>query len=212
MRRPTDVHVYMPTRTEYITQTIKVEERRAPTDESVRLLKEFEEEARKKIESSINVGGNGFECTIMTEREHITDDIIAVASSGRLLGEAERPSRVVAPQVENDMPAIADGLHRIVLDKCVDEFAKPLDLKHGLVVLACRNRVISERERHAGRSHAALDATSRRAMPIHVAVAFGLEDVCRAHGSGLSRSIVAVLIVVDFVALEICRLPCLDVL
>lgn len=79
MRRPTDIHVHMPTRTEYVTQSVKVEERRAPTDDSVRLLKEFEEEAREKIESSLNVGANGFECTIMTEREHITDEVIAVA-------------------------------------------------------------------------------------------------------------------------------------
>lgn len=79
MRRPTEIHVHMPARTEYVTQTVKIEERRAPTDESVRLLKEFEEKAREKIESSINVGGNGFECTIITERDVLSMDVVAAA-------------------------------------------------------------------------------------------------------------------------------------
>jgi hypothetical protein len=78
-RRSTDIHVYMPARTEYVTQSVNIQERRAPTDESVRLLKEFEERAREKIESSINVGGNGFECTIITERDVLSMDVIAAA-------------------------------------------------------------------------------------------------------------------------------------
>lgn len=51
-----------PTRTEYVTK--KVIEKRAPTDESVRLLKEFEEAARDKIEKTYRLDFNGFKCLV----------------------------------------------------------------------------------------------------------------------------------------------------
>lgn len=38
----------------------RVTEQRAPTDESVRLLKEMEDEARNKMLSSVRLEGNGF--------------------------------------------------------------------------------------------------------------------------------------------------------
>lgn len=66
-------------RTEYVTQRVTVEEKRAPTDESVRLLREMEQAARDKVEQSINVGGNGFECVVHVMKEAMSMDTVAVA-------------------------------------------------------------------------------------------------------------------------------------
>lgn len=65
--------------TEYVTRHVTVEERRAPTDDSVRLLREMEQKARDQVEKSINVGGNGFECVVNIFKEALSMDTVAVA-------------------------------------------------------------------------------------------------------------------------------------
>lgn len=50
-----------------------VTERRAPTDESVRLLKEMEFEAKQKIVESITVNNTTFECSIQYSRDGLND-------------------------------------------------------------------------------------------------------------------------------------------
>jgi len=50
-----------------------VTERRAPTDESVRLLKEMESEAKQKIVDSITVNNTEFECNIQSEMDGLND-------------------------------------------------------------------------------------------------------------------------------------------
>lgn len=62
-----------------VSVTTTIHEHRAPTDKSVELLKEMEQAARDKIEASINVGGNGFECVVQFERDHMRDQLIAKA-------------------------------------------------------------------------------------------------------------------------------------
>ena len=51
---------------------VTVTEKRAPTDESVRLLKEMEEKAREKIIDSLTVRDTNFECKIIQEKDMIT--------------------------------------------------------------------------------------------------------------------------------------------
>lgn len=59
------------TRTEYVTR--EVHEHRAPTDESVKLLKEMEEKAADKIVDSVRVGNTTFECVVHTFKDYIND-------------------------------------------------------------------------------------------------------------------------------------------
>jgi hypothetical protein len=61
------------------SSTTTVVEKRAPTDESVRLLKEMETAARDKVEAAVRVGGNGFEAVVQFHRDHLSDATIAVA-------------------------------------------------------------------------------------------------------------------------------------
>ena len=61
----------------HVHNTTKVTEKRAPTDESVRLLKEMEQEARSKLIESIAVyGDNKFNCTLAIE-----DNIMSLKST-----------------------------------------------------------------------------------------------------------------------------------
>lgn len=67
--------VYYPIdRTRYITKTVI--EKRAPTDESVRLLKEFEQAANDKIIESIHVRDNSFDAVVTKENDFLSGDIV----------------------------------------------------------------------------------------------------------------------------------------
>jgi hypothetical protein len=76
-RKPEVFIVNQPGRTEYVTRTVN--EHRAPTDQSVALLKDMEEAARSKVVESVKVGDATFECVVHTMRDCASDDTIAVA-------------------------------------------------------------------------------------------------------------------------------------
>ena len=98
MRRPINVHIDAPTRTEYVTRT--VHEHRAPTDQSVALLKEMEQAARDKIEHAVSVGDNGFECVVHINWDALNDDEVAVAIF-KLNGQQMRATARVRRTKEN---------------------------------------------------------------------------------------------------------------
>jgi hypothetical protein len=60
--------------TQYVTT--KVVEKRAPTDESVKLLKEMETAARDKIIASIPLTDNALAGQMVVQREYATDQVI----------------------------------------------------------------------------------------------------------------------------------------
>jgi hypothetical protein len=70
-RKPNVINITAPTRTEYVEKSVTIKEHRAPTDESVRLLKEFEIAAQKKVDDAVRVGNSAFECVV-----HITTDMM----------------------------------------------------------------------------------------------------------------------------------------
>jgi hypothetical protein len=76
-RQPAIINVHQPTRTEYVTRTVV--EKRAPTDESVRLLAEMEQAARDRIVQSIRVNTNEVSCQILVFNEPHSTDFIARA-------------------------------------------------------------------------------------------------------------------------------------
>lgn len=109
-----------PERTEYVTRTVNVH--RAPTDQSVALLKEFEQAARDKIEHSIAIGGNGFECVVYVERDCMSNSILGRAVF-KLNGKKMRAKASVEgwnKDAIHDLPeemvkAVADEIAREVL-------------------------------------------------------------------------------------------------
>ena len=61
------------TRTEHVSRNTTIHEHRAPTDESVRLLKEMEEKAERKLVESIHVGDTLVECVIHAWLDPMSD-------------------------------------------------------------------------------------------------------------------------------------------
>lgn len=68
------------TRTEYVTR--EVHEHRAPTDESVKLLREMEQKARDQVIEAIHVGDTTFECVLHTLKRPMDDstELLAIFS------------------------------------------------------------------------------------------------------------------------------------
>lgn len=64
-------------RTSYVTK--EIHEHRAPTDQSVALLKEMEEAARAKLIESVKVTDTNFECVVHTLKEFASGDFLCKA-------------------------------------------------------------------------------------------------------------------------------------
>lgn len=110
-------------RTEYVTREVTVHEHRAPTDESVRLLKEMETAARDKIDQSIRLDGNGFECVVEIMLDNMSDQRIARAVfvlNGKRMDAEARVSR------REDSPAtLAGALRDAVAQRLAAEILMP---------------------------------------------------------------------------------------
>lgn len=76
-RNPVVIGVPVPGPTQYVTR--EVHEHRAPTDQSVALLKEMEQAARDKVESAVRIEGNAFNCVVHVMREVVSAEIVAAA-------------------------------------------------------------------------------------------------------------------------------------
>lgn len=62
-----------PARTEYVTRTVNVHEHRAPTDESVKLLREMEAKAEAEVIRAVQVGNSTFECCVHQYSDCMSD-------------------------------------------------------------------------------------------------------------------------------------------
>lgn len=60
-------HTHTSPRSIHVSQRTEVTEKRAPTDESVRLLKEMEAEARKKVLNSIPLSNTNLDIQLLVE-------------------------------------------------------------------------------------------------------------------------------------------------
>lgn len=67
--------------TEHVTHEVTkhIHHHRAPTDDSVRLLKELEEKAQAKIIEAVHVGDTTFDCVVHFQRTMIDDNVCLLA-------------------------------------------------------------------------------------------------------------------------------------
>lgn len=72
----------------YISET-EITDVRAPTDESVRLLKEMEEAARKKLLDAIPIGNTSLDIKLLVEQDHF-DDCFACGLLMKVNGEIHK--------------------------------------------------------------------------------------------------------------------------
>lgn len=110
-----------PNRTEYVTR--EVHEHRAPTDASVKLLREMEAEAKEQVVEAIRVGNTTFECVVHVMKNPLEDslELRAIFSLNGKKLTAEHTSRGQLGSVdrrkmfEGLRAAIADTISREVL-------------------------------------------------------------------------------------------------
>lgn len=111
------------TRTEHVSLTTTVHEHRAPTDESVRLLKEMEEKAERKLVESIHVGDTLVECVIHVWQDHASD-CTRVRAVFKINGKQETAEHEFRPSREYRGQQVIDAnVWRAVQTKISDVIA-----------------------------------------------------------------------------------------
>lgn len=112
------VFLFQEPRTEYVTRTVNVH--RAPTDQSVSLLKEMEQAARDKIEHSIAIGGNGFECVVYINKDCMSHSTIGTAVF-KLNGKQMRAEASVDGWTKDAIHDLPEKLMKAVADEIARE-------------------------------------------------------------------------------------------
>jgi hypothetical protein len=115
------------------THHYNVDEERAPTDESVRLLREMEKAARDEVVKSIRLNVNGFDCVVRTFYDAPTDDtIIRVLFS---LNGQKMEAEYIHDRY-GDVKKLGEGVLKAVSDRIAEsalhELSKLID-KQGFV-------------------------------------------------------------------------------
>lgn len=62
-------------RTQYVDRHVTIEEKRAPTDESVKLLREMEAKAEAEIVKAVQVSSQHFECVVHCALDEMSDQM-----------------------------------------------------------------------------------------------------------------------------------------
>lgn len=124
-RRPIVV-MNSPARIEYVTR--EVHEHRAPTDDSVKLLREMEAKAQEQVIKAVHVGDSIFECVVHMQKNHMdgSTSMLAVFSlNGKKLTAEFREHEWRADKFK-----MVDGLRAAIADKLSREILAPA--LHGL--------------------------------------------------------------------------------
>lgn len=127
-RRPVLVNVHAPQRTEYVTR--EVIEKRAPTDDSVKLLKEMEEKAIDKVVATIRVSDTEVECVILVTRLEYaaqTQARVVFSLSGRQMRE-DVVLKDGATRSEN-LTMVRDAISRRIANEIIGPALDRIDMK-----------------------------------------------------------------------------------
>jgi hypothetical protein len=135
-----------PPRTQYVDRNVTVHEHRAPTDESVKLLREMEQKAQEKLIASVQVGNSTFECVLHQYLDNLSDRMVWTAVY-KLNGKQ------LTTTVDSDprqSPILGDGM-RDAFEKLRDAMAKEIaaQILNGAFV-ACMREAYSRRHGGSG--------------------------------------------------------------
>lgn len=109
-------HLHVRNVTESVTKRVEVTEKRAPTDESVRLLREMEAEAQKRIVATTRVADMGIECVVHQMEDCLnyqTNFLIVYSLNGnkhRVNFDYEHRSESRFERMDNVVNGLADAL------------------------------------------------------------------------------------------------------
>lgn len=98
--------------------TVTVTEKRAPTDDSIQMLREMKQKARDEVLASIKIGDTAFECVVHLMCDQMSNDTIfrAVVSLNGKNIKVESRSRST-DTIESRVTKLVDNLsHRIATE------------------------------------------------------------------------------------------------
>lgn len=101
----------------YVSKTVTVEEKRAPTDASVRLLREMETAARSEVDKAIRVDDTPIKMVVQSMRDHMSGDDIYRAHysiGGRDLKTEYRHDSYQRPRIEDAIRGLTEAIAKDV--------------------------------------------------------------------------------------------------
>lgn len=122
-RRP-NLHFHDHTVTENVN--VRVTEKRAPTDESVRLLKEFEDAARGKIVDSFVLQDNGFNCKVMVMQEANTWDCVAISVYTLNGKQITTETRISSYDLKGNQYDRSEKLFKLIIDDVAKDISRQI--------------------------------------------------------------------------------------
>ncbi len=116
--RPGATHI------EYATRNVVVHEHRAPTDQSVALLREFKASAEREIIAAVHVGGATFECVVHVIHEAVSDRTLLRAVF-KLNGHTETAEHSFRPRNPGDEAtaavALRDKVAHVIAERMISD-------------------------------------------------------------------------------------------
>lgn len=113
-----DNHYHRPEST-----TVNVNEKRAPTDESVRLLSEMEAAAVAKVIASIRVADTHFEGVVYSQRDYMNDRLLVSVNFSmngkKLVAKSHFDGHDEGKDIERLIDSVARQIAVEVLKKCM---------------------------------------------------------------------------------------------
>lgn len=105
-------------RTEYVpyAKVVNVTERKAPTDDSIKMLKEMEEAVISKVVASVKVDDNkvNFNCTLFSTPINLGYHLVCQVS---INGEMHKIDRKISHIFLKDQKEIVEFIYKIVLEE-----------------------------------------------------------------------------------------------
>lgn len=110
----------------YETRSVTSHEHRAPTDESVRLLREMEDKARDSVFATLRCEASGFSCTAIVFEDHMTQDFTVRAKF--TLGETPYDVSIDVRFHKIGMETASDNLAQAVIKLIAQKVAEQITI------------------------------------------------------------------------------------
>lgn len=116
---------YAKTGSGHTSVSTTVTEKRAPTDESVRLLKEMERAAHDKVLKAIHVADMGFECVIHHMEMHLSGQAMLAAVfklNGKKMEATYTFTHYRNPSMEDVINGLRDEVAKVIANEIAPAF------------------------------------------------------------------------------------------
>lgn len=110
----------------YESRTVTSHEHRAPTDESVRLLREMEDKARDSVFATLRCESSGFSVSAIVFEDHMTQDFTVRAKF--TLGDTPYDLGIEVPFHKIGMENPSDNLARAVIRLIAEKVAEQITI------------------------------------------------------------------------------------